>query len=158
MSGQPYMPPAGRDDWGTPDWLWTALHREFAFDVDAAASADNALLEHHWTKGENGLIMPWSGLSVYANPPFDSRTLAAFAKKAWYESRQPNTTVVLLVPVKADQQWFHDYAIRSEVRFIRGRIAFKGASGCFPGPCALLIFSLNHGPRMVSMERLRSES
>lgn len=153
MTAQPYMPKAGRDDWGTPDLLWLSLMFEFGFDVDAAASDEDHLLPEYWTKETDGLKQDWHSLHVYVNPPFDHLSLKAWAEKAWRESRKPGCVVVMLVPVKSDQSWFHDYAIRAEVRFIRGRVSFKGADGCFPGPLAVLVFGLNYGPRMVGMER-----
>ncbi|MCP4573313.1 MAG: adenine methyltransferase [bacterium] len=153
----PYMPRAARDDWGTPTVFFLHLMMEFGFTVDAAASDANHLLEKYWTKETDGLAQDWYRQHVYVNPPWDHKSLKAWTAKAWEESRALGTVVVMLVPVKSDQSWWHDYAIRAEVRFIRGRITFKGAESSYPGDCALLIFSLDHGPRMVSMARPRKE-
>jgi site-specific DNA-methyltransferase (adenine-specific) len=153
----PYMPKAARYDWGTPMSLFHPLMVEFGFTVDAAASDDNHLLEKYWTKETDGLKQDWYRERVYVNPPFDKKSLVAWSAKAWKESRAMGTIVVMLVPAKTDQQWWHDYAIRAEVRFILGRITFQGAESSYPGDCALLIFSVNHGPRMVSMTRPRKD-
>lgn len=46
----------GRSDWETPPWLFDRLHREFRFDVDAAASAGNAKLPLFWTLLEDAAV------------------------------------------------------------------------------------------------------
>jgi len=154
VKGRPYLPAKpSKDTWQTPSWLFEVLNYEFNFTVDGAADASNTLLSRYWTEDSKVFDISWQGESVYINPPFDQPTLAAFAKKAWRETRSPNTLAVMLVPVKADQQWWHDYAIRTEVRFIRGRISFSGAKATLPQPVALLVFGLNYGSRMVGMER-----
>jgi site-specific DNA-methyltransferase (adenine-specific) len=148
----PNLNPAQREDWGTPAPLWDALHDEFCFTVDAAASPENALLPTYWTAEQSALLQDWQGHMVYINPPFSHGALAAFARKAWEETRQLNTTAVMLCPVKSDQRWWGQWAIRSQIRFLRGRVTFEGAKSAFPVPCALLVFGLDYGPGMVQME------
>jgi site-specific DNA-methyltransferase (adenine-specific) len=148
----PNLNPAKRDDWGTPPPLFEALHDEFAFTVDGAASAENALLPCYWDKEHSALEQDWRGHTVYINPPFDHKALAAFARKAWHETRQLNTNAVMLCPVKSDQRWWGEYAIRSQIRFLRGRVKFAGADSALPVPCALLVFGIDCGPEMVQVE------
>lgn len=148
----PNLNPAQREDWGTPAPLFEALHEEFRFTVDAAASPENALLPRYSTDKTNGLAHEWSGLSVYVNPPFNQPALAEWSQKAWIETRHPNTTAVLLVPVKSDQRWWGTWAIRSQVRFLRGRVKFVGAKSAFPVPCAVLVFGLAYPAGMTQME------
>lgn len=156
-TAMPYMPKAFRADWGTPMDLFLPLMMEFRFTVDAAASDSQHMLEDYWTEETDGLAQDWYRQTVWVNPPFDHLSLNAWAAKAWKESRAIGTVVVMLVPVKSDQQFWHDYAIRTEVRFLRGRISFVGAKGCFPGPLALLVFGVNYAPRMVAMDRPRKD-
>lgn len=49
-------------------------------------------------------------------------------------------TVVCLVPSRTDTEWFHEYALRGEIRFIRGRLKFNGAKNSAPFPSLLVIF------------------
>lgn len=150
--GNPYMPKAKSCEWGTPRWLFDRLHAEFDFTVDAAASAKNAKLDKYWCFGDSGLENEWAGERVFVNPPFAVRELEKWAEKAFLKSRG-TAVVVMVVPVKADQAWWHKYAMHAEVRFIRGRIAFEGASSSFPGPIAVLVFGRDVKAKMVSMER-----
>jgi hypothetical protein len=52
--------------------------------------------------------------------------------------------VVCLIPARTDTAWWHDYAAKGEVRFIRGRIKFVDQTGNgsnpAPFPSAIVIF------------------
>ncbi len=143
--------PSATVEWSTPSWLFRQLDAEFCFTVDVAAAVDNAKCKRFYTKGQDGLAQSWAGERVWCNPPYDHRSLAAFASKAEEEIRN-GTLTALLVPVKADQAWWHAFAITHEVRFIRGRVAF-GNAGTAPMPVCVVIISMDHGPRMVSLRR-----
>jgi site-specific DNA-methyltransferase (adenine-specific) len=60
-------------------------------------------------------------------------------KKA-YESSQAGATVVCLVPSRTDTRWWHDYAIKGQIEFIRGRLKFGDAKNSAPFPSALVVF------------------
>nr|DAP06890.1 MAG TPA: DNA N-6-adenine-methyltransferase [Caudoviricetes sp.] len=52
----------------------------------------------------------------------------------------------MLIPARTDTKYFHDYILhRAEVRFVRGRLKFGGASTGAPFPSMLVIF---RGPKM----------
>lgn len=57
-----------------------------------------------------------------------------------YESTRDGTTVVCLVPARTDTAWFHDYAMKGEIRFIRGRLRFGEQANSAPFPSAIVIF------------------
>jgi len=62
------------------------------------------------------------------NPPYTSRNIAEWIKKAREESVKHGITIVMLLPSRTDTRWFHDYMYRKpnvEHRFIRGRLKFK---------------------------------
>jgi len=59
--------------------------------------------------------------------------------EAWAEA-QGTATVVCLVPARTDTRWSHEYAIRGELRFLRGRVRFVGARYGAPFPSAVVIF------------------
>lgn len=48
--------------------------------------------------------------------------------------------VVCLVPARTDTRWWHDYAIKGAVTFIKGRLKFGDAKANAPFPSALVIF------------------
>lgn len=138
--GRAYMPKSKRQDYETPWWLFELLDAEFQFTVDAAAHSRNAKLERYWTEEIDGLQQDWTDETIYINPPFAVADLRRWTERAHNASREPGTKVVMLVPVKSDQDWWGDFAIRAEIRFIIGRVTFEGEKGTFPGPCAVLVF------------------
>lgn len=50
-----------KNDWETPQELFDALHAEFQFTLDAAASNFNHKLPHFYTEETNGLTQDWGG-------------------------------------------------------------------------------------------------
>ena len=139
-----YFPDAKRDNHGTPEKLFADLHHEFRFTVDLAAEDGNALLKRYYTKENDSLVKDWRGENGYCNPPYDTKSITAFVKKAhetWSES--PGVGVFLL-PAKTDQKWWHDYVWqkeRVEVRFLRGRLKFKGEkNGATFASCVVVFY------------------
>lgn len=128
----------GNDSIGTPRALFLQLDAEFHFTLDAAASATNALVQNYYSSDMDALSKPWPGV-VWCNPPYSSALIGRFVEKAWRES-QSGSTCVLLVPARCDVGWFHDYALRGEIRFIRGRVKFAGQKATAPFPCCFVIF------------------
>ena len=132
-----YMNAAQRDDWGTPPDLFARLHTEFDFTIDAAASPDNALLPRYWTREQDAVLQHWHGERVYCNPPY-GREAAAFIRKA--ASMEAECTVLLL-PSRTDTAIWHDCIFgKAEVRFLRGRLKFRGAKNGAPFPSAVVVF------------------
>lgn len=72
------------------------------------------------------------------NPPY-GRTIGDWMRKA-YESSQNGATVVCLVPARTDTVWWHDYAMRGEIEFIKGRLRFNGHKNSAPFPSAVVVF------------------
>lgn len=126
------------NDWETPAYFFDRLNQEFGFTLDPCCSHCNAKCEKHFTEQENGLLQDWSRDVVFMNPPY-GREIIKWMKKAWEES-QRGATVVCLVPSRTDTAWFQDYAMKGEVRFIRGRLKFGGHKNCAPFPSAVVVF------------------
>lgn len=114
------------DRWSTPRSIFDPLNEEFGFDLDVCAEAWNAKCPEYFSPEDDGLQMRWRG-KAWMNPPF-GREIETWIRKAWEESRK-GATVVCLVPARTDTGWWHDFCLRGEVRFIRGRIWFKGPDG-----------------------------
>lgn len=125
------------DEWETPQWLFDSLHTEFGFGLDVCATADNAKCERYYTKAEDGLAQDWSGV-CWMNPPY-GREIGRWIEKA-YESSLGGVTVVCLLPSRTDTKWWHEYVMRGEVRFLRGRLKFGGSKNSAPFPSAVVIF------------------
>lgn len=106
---------AVNDHWATPSYIYDPLHKEFNFDFDPCPlNADF-----------DGLVIPW-GRSNFVNPPYNRFDKPKFIKKA-YEEWKAGKTCVLLIPAATGTAQFHDLILpNAEIRFVRGRIAFKG--------------------------------
>lgn len=79
------------------------------------------------------------GCRVFLNPPYSQ--IEAWAKKAFYETKQENTLVVMLIPSRTDTRYFHDYIYgRAEIRFVKGRLKFGEGKNSAPFPSMIVIF------------------
>lgn len=140
------------DEWSTPQDLFDALHAEFAFVLDAAASRENRKVEnyrgpdHLQVEHRNGLVFSWGAGPVWLNPPYSQ--CRAFIEKAASEAWDGCTTVCL-VPSRTDTRWWHSCVWDAvthqprpgvEVRFLKGRLKFGGASQGAPFPSVVIIF------------------
>ncbi len=126
------------DDWATPQAFFDHLKLEFPFSLDPCASPENAKCLKFYTAAENGLKQDWSNDIVFCNPPY-GREIGKWMQKAFESSRQ-GATVVCLVPSRTDTHWWHNYAMRGEVRLLRGRLKFGNAKNSAPFPSAIIIF------------------
>ena len=72
------------------------------------------------------------------NPPY-GREIGLWMKKA-YESSLLGAKVVCLVPARTDTAWWHDYAMKGEIEFLRGRLKFGDAKNSAPFPSAVVVF------------------
>jgi phage N-6-adenine-methyltransferase len=125
------------DLWATPQDFFDGLNAEFGFTLDVCANADNAKCADYFTAEQDGLAQDWRGV-CWMNPPY-GRGIGAWMRKA-YESAQVGATVVCLVPARTDTAWWWGYAMKGEVRFIRGRLKFGGRKENAPFPSAVVIF------------------
>lgn len=127
-----------RNDWETPNDLFEALDNEFHFKCDLAANSINAKVKTYIVKGS--LDLNWSLLPgpLWLNPPY-GREIGKWVKKA-YEESQRGATVVCLLPARTDTKWFHDYVLKGEVRFLRGRVMFVGSKFAAPFPSLIVVF------------------
>ena len=124
------------DDRETPDEVYAKLDAEFHFTRDVCASHVNRKHMPYWTIEDDALTQEWTGV-CWMNPPYSQTAL--WMKKA-YESALKGATVVCLVPSSTDTRWWHEYAVRGEVRFWKGRMQFKGTKSSAPFPSAVVIF------------------
>jgi phage N-6-adenine-methyltransferase len=124
-------------EWETPQAFFDALNEEFHFDVDVCATPENAKCKKYFTQEVDGLSQEWGGV-CWMNPPY-GRSISRWMEKA-YVSSLSGATVVCLVPARTDTRWWHDYAMKGDVRFIRGRLRFGVSKNSAPFPSAVVIF------------------
>jgi phage N-6-adenine-methyltransferase len=131
-------------EWETPQHIITELSKIHSFQLDAAATKDNAKCEKYITKEQDALTQDWYKLSgggdVWLNPPY-GRGIGKWVRKA-YEESQKGCTVVCLLPVRTDTKWFHDWVLnKGDIIFIRGRWRFGGATNTAPFPSMIVVYS-----------------
>lgn len=129
-------------EWATPRDLFDEYDAEFGFVTDVCAVPENAKCRRYFTPEQDGLAQEWTG-ACWMNPPY-GRGIGAWIRKAW-ESAQAGATVVCLIPSRTDTTWWHEYVMRGEVRFLRGRIYFEptyggGTGDRAPFPSAVVVF------------------
>ena len=125
------------DLWSTPRDFFDDYNAIYQFDVDVCATAENALCAKFYSPEDNGLSKEWHGV-CWMNPPY-GREIGKWMKKA-YESSLHGATVVCLVPARTDTAWWHDYAMKGNIEFIRGRLKFGGSKNSAPFPSAVVVF------------------
>lgn len=127
------------DEWATPQHIFDELNNEFGFDLDVCANESNHKCENYYSIEQDGLLQDWSGHRVFCNPPYSN--IAEWVKKAFYETKNDNTLVVLLIPSRTDTKYFQNYIYnRSEIRFINGRLKFGNSKNSAPFPSMIVIF------------------
>lgn len=127
------------DQWATPKAFFDTLDAEFGFTIDACASPDNAKCAAYFTADDNGLLQDWGDETVWVNPPYGRDITGLWVEKGFHASRA-GATVVMLVPARTDTRWWHDWAMRGDVRFVRGRLRFGDGRAPAPFPSAVVVF------------------
>lgn len=130
-----------RMDWETPNELYDALNKEFGFTLDPCANDINHKCNKYYTEFQDGLRQDWSHERVFCNPPY-GRVIGKWVKKCYEEVYKGNCDLaVMLIPARTDTLWFHDYIYNiAEIRFVKGRLKFGGASQDAPFPSMVVIF------------------
>lgn len=115
------------NEWHTPADTYRDLDNEFHFSDDPCPLGGNV----------NGLMREWQS-PCFVNPPYSE--IGRWMEKAMLEWNA-GKTIVLLVPSRTDTRWWHKFAMKaSEIRFIRGRLKFGGATTGAPFPSCVVIF------------------
>lgn len=136
--GVPVILRSTSEEWETPMEVFNPLNKEFCFETDLAALPHNAKCGKFFTPVMDALKQEWQGI-CWMNPPYGSQ-LRQWMRKAC-ESAARGATIVCLVPARTDTLWWHDYVLpHAEVRYLRGRLKFSGASNSATFPSAIVIF------------------
>lgn len=117
------------DHWSTPTSIYSKLDAEFGFNFDPCPLMS----------ASDGAKIKWSG-RVFCNPPYSK--IKDFLRRGLYHLALHDCEfIVYLIPARTDTAWFHDYCYgKAELRFLRGRLRFGGATGNAPFPSMLAIF------------------
>lgn len=133
-------------EWYTPDHIIERATRTLGgIDLDPCSNSHTnpqVPAKVHYTKADNGLVLPWSG-TVYMNPPYGDEIVQWVERLVaeWREGRV--TAAVALVPARTDTQWFQNFR-DGAICFIRGRLRFSESENSAPFPSAAIY--LGHDP------------
>lgn len=127
-------------EWETPQDLYDILNKAWGFTLDVCATKDNAKCERFITKEQDALSenVFWHG-TCWMNPPY-GRGIGKWIEKAYLTAKSGNS-VVCLVPARTDTSWWHDYCMKGDITFIRGRLKFGDSKNSAPFPSAIVVFS-----------------
>ena len=119
---------SGKDEWGTPRYLFEELDREFNFTLDPCGWRERRLKPGMITldvrNGGDGLVCDWTGHRVFVNPPYSEHKITEWVKKAFLYKNSAEV-IVMLIPPNTATKCFHDFIYHiAEIRFLRGRVAF----------------------------------
>ena len=140
------------DLWYTPQSFYDKLNDEFNFTLDVCATDDNHKCDRYFTKEIDGLSQTWRGV-CWMNPPY-GREIKQWMRKAYVSSIRDLATVVCLVPARTDTVWWHDYAMKGDIRFIKGRLKFGGSKNSAPFPSAIVIFKPNRKTGRINGDQI----
>ena len=118
------------EHWGTPQDVYSALDREFDFDLDPCPGL--AVLSKYMTHLyalEYLTTRDWPPFrAAFVNPPYGRVLTQWIARTIEQVGIQQPATAVMLLPARTDTRWWHDLVMPNarEIRFLRGRIGFTG--------------------------------
>ena len=125
-------------EWETPQWFFETLHQEFGFSLDPCSTHSNAKCRKHFTRAEDGLKKSWADEVVFMNPPY-GREIALWMSKADSPAHDERATLICMVPARTDTHGWHRYAMKHEIRLLRGRLQFGGSANAAPFRCAIVV-------------------
>lgn len=115
----------GNDEWPTPQWLVDTIASEFGpFDLDPAATSDNAKAPACFTAEVDGLAQPWQGV-VWLNPPYSQHAggVGRWLAKAQAEVALGHAVrVVALVNARVGSVWWETYSRQAAFTRMLGRL------------------------------------
>lgn len=127
------------ESWETPKDFFNKYNLIYSFTLDVCADASNKKVERFFSKEEDGLSKDWSNDVCWMNPPY-GRGIYKWMQKAYEESLK-GAIVVCLIPSRTDTKWWHDFAVKGDITFIKGRLKFNNCKNPAPFPSAVVVFN-----------------
>lgn len=142
-------------EYETPDKLFEILDNEFHFKCDLAGSQLNHKCKNYFSKNDDAFSHNWYGYN-WLNPPFNK--VGKWVRKAFEDSLKYHSTIVMLILVKSNTNWWRDCVMKSkEVRFINQKLQFKNTQQGLRFPACIVVFESHKGKTMFSvMESLNN--
>lgn len=138
------------DNWYTPPDIFDALGLRFDLDPCSPGIGHWVPANKIYTKADDGLAQPWSGL-VFMNPPFGGRN----GHVPWLRKFIDHANGIAIVRAYTSAGWWHDHLHKVDaLLFPRGKTKFirpDGSVGGSPGHGVVLI-----GMGLIAVEALRT--
>lgn len=142
------------DERTTPKEFFDKLNSVFNFELDAAATEENALCPKYYTIETNGLESPWSK-STFCNPPYSRGEIIKWVKKAYNEKIKRDCTSVLLLPGDISTKWFALTRGLADILYtVDGRLKFNGNKDLAKFGTILAIFGKIPIQMLVELNRV----
>ena len=140
MTIQKAMVSSKSNEWSTPKWFYDLLDKEFNFTLDPCSTHENTKCKKHYTLEDDGLSKDWSKDVVFMNPPYGGHA-GKWIEKACVEADRGAIVACLIVAAPHRSYW-HDYIFprATQIRWLRGRLAFGDAKETAPFGSAIVIF------------------
>jgi site-specific DNA-methyltransferase (adenine-specific) len=140
---------SNNQEYETPDEIFNPLHKEFHFEVDGCASEKNHKITTYHTKNDDYFSQDLNK-TTWVNPEFVH--VKKFVKKAYEDSQKFGSTIVMLILVKSNTNWWRDYIMNAkEVRFVNQKVQFVGTSQGLRFPACVVIFAPHTGNTKFSV-------
>jgi hypothetical protein len=113
------------DEWLTPLDLWAEIKPKYlgrGVIYDPCPSKFRKLPGVSRLKQRDGLNADWSGKTLFVNPPFSD--IEPWVRMA-NDRTQKQATILMLLPVRADQPWWHRWVLSGRLIFLRGRVNYE---------------------------------
>ena len=118
-----------KNDWSTPIEFFKKIESRFGeFDLDPCANKHNAKAKLYFN------TKLYTGNYSTVNRAYN------FGDSGSLEVKLNGATVVCLVPSRTDTKWWHDYAMKGKIEFIKGRLKFGNAKNNAAFPSSLIIY------------------
>jgi phage N-6-adenine-methyltransferase len=140
---------SNNQEYATPWKLFNVLNEEFEFTLDVCADEKNRKVLKYISIEQDALKQDWIG-KCWMNPPY--KDIKKWVIKAYNESIKHGSIIVCLIPARTNTSWWHDYCMKGEIRFIKGRPKFEGCIHGLPQPLAIVVFGTNYKPNYKSVE------
>ena len=114
-----------KQDYGTPAWIIEELG---PFDLDVAASPENAKAPKYYTEAQDGLTQLWREDRVWCNPPY--KNIMPWVKRVSTDLLTFEfIELFLLVPATPSTAWFKKaYDLCTGLWFADHRLKFDGGA------------------------------
>lgn len=145
-------PGSSKQDYATPRIFLAAVKAWLGvrdFDIDLAASAENAVTAPYYDEAQNSLVQPWKvgrGWN-WLNPPF--ARIEPWVQRAWTQLNEAGAQTAVLIPAGVGANWWRDWVHRkAHVLLLNGRLAFMPdkPTWLYPKDTALLLYGMQTRP------------